>query len=779
MKKFLSLLVALALLALPMTALAAPGDALLLRADAQRGVDLRGLVEVDGTVYMFTYHDEVYTLAPGADAPVCHAFQSPQMEQEDEETVLYPYIAAFITWEGKPCVVLTESLEEMEGEGEDAEYFRTCEGAWLCELEFDAEGNASVGEEITELDWFDIIQGTDYESYAQCDRPFVAGDLLCFTSYDESGNNIIVMTDLTEGDTEIYYPTDLGLDAYVEEICAYKDGLLLALSVQYTQDGNIANLYRTDPEAEEAELLAEVPLTGQGYPDGLVYRTDNDTLYFAMNGELWALPGMDAERLESVASLPVEASYDVRPILTSEGYYITGNYEAVVRRNTDPALRSDVRLTVQRNYNPSINSAYYAFSAEYGDVDVVMVEQVEDVVQAMMNRSSDVDIYCLGVDSAEYEAVYSRGYMAELTESEELSAFIDSLYPFAREACVKDGELLGVPVEFYANSMGYDPEAFARLGLTEEDVPKTWADFFGSLESLAAKIAEEPGMTLFEGFSDYETARMTFLSAMITDYMNYISLPENEFAFDTEAFRAALAAYEAVDWSNLGLPAPNVDDGLGASGVIEIGGRTEHNILYSPYTNVSADGYTARSAFRPMLLSFVEGEQPHISATVFIAFVNPFSEHRDIAVSFLETALEELDDLTRIHLCPDENEPVRSPWYEDNLKGFDQSVANAEEQLAKAETEEERQAYEELVEEYKQYREDYLKYDAWTASEESIAIYREYAPSIRVKRNIGMGGENSEAFHELQQQYMDGMISADEFIRGVDGKLQMMMKEGM
>ncbi len=262
-----------------------------------------------------------------------------------------------------------------------------------------------------------------YENYAQCDRPFVADDLLYFTSYDESGNNIIVATDLADGDTDIYYPADLGLDAYLEEICAYKDGLLLALSVEYTQNGNIANLYVTDLEAEEAELLAEVPLTGQGYPDGLVYRADNDTLYFAMNGELWALPGMDAEQLESVASLPVEASYDVRPILTSEGYYITGNYEAVVRRNTDPALRSDVRLTVQRNYNPSINNAYYAFSAEYGDVDVVMVEQVEDVVQAMMNRSSDVDIYCLSVDSAEYEAVYSRGYMAELTESEETVRF--------------------------------------------------------------------------------------------------------------------------------------------------------------------------------------------------------------------------------------------------------------------------------------------------------------------------------------------------------------------
>lgn len=479
-----------------------------------------------------------------------------------------------------------------------------------------------------------------------------------------------------------------------------------------------------------------------------------------------------------MAEIPVSYIGSTAPIVTEDGFYIAADYAALVRRNTDPAQRAQVRITVQDTVGSAITEAYYAFGETRGDVEVVMLQRTEDVVQAMMNRSTDVDVYCVSVDSAEFDAVYSRGYMAELTESEAISAFLENCYPFAREVCEKDGEIVAVPVTLFMDGRGYDPEAFARLGLTEEDVPKTWAEFFESLEPLAAKIAEEPGMTLFEGFSDYETARMTFLSAMIADYMDYISLPENEFAFDTEAFRAALAAYEAVDWSKLGLPAPDTDDGL-SGGVIEIGGRTEHNTLYSPYTNVSADGYTARSAFRPLLLSFAEGEQPHISATLYVAFVNPFSEHRDTAISFLETVTEELDALTRIHLCPDENEPVRSPWYEDNLKGFDQSVADAEEQLAKAETEEERQAYEELIEEYKQYREDYLKYDAWTASEESIAIYREYAPSIRVKRNIGMGGENSQAFYDLQQQYTDGMISADEFIRGVDGKLQMMVKEGM
>lgn len=774
MKKFLSLLAALALLALPMTALAAPGDALLLRADAQRGVDLRGLVEVDGTVYMFTNSDEVYTLAPGADAPERRAFQTPQPEMEDEETTLYPDIAAYIAYDGAPCVVLTEMLEETEGEGEDAEYFRACEGAWLCELQFDQEGNASVGEEITELDWFDLIQGTDYEYYAQCDRPFVAGDLLCFTSYDESGNNIIVMTDLTDGDTDIYYPTDLGLDAYLEEICAYKDGLLLTLSVQYTQDGNIANLYRTDPEAEEAELLAEVPLTGQGYPDGLVYRTDNDTLYFAMNGELWALPGMDAERLESVASLPVEASYDVRPILTSEGYYITGSYEAVVRRNTDPALRSDVRLTVQKNYNSSIDNAYYAFSAEYGDVDVVMVEQVEDVVQAMMNRSSDVDIYCLSVDSAEYEAVYSRGYMAELTESEELSAFIDSLYPFAREACVKDGELLGVPVEFYVDSMGYDPEAFARLGLTEEDVPTTWQAFFESLEPLAAKVAEVEGMTLFDGFEDYGSARYMLLDTMIASYMAYISQPGSELAFDTVAFRGALNACEAVDWTALGLAEPEDMNGYSWT---SSSGESTHDALFSSYGNPTAETYAVQGSFQPLPLGFDGSRQ--LSAQMTVAFVNPFSQHREEAVAFLEAVAREMEPVLKIQLCPEENEPVRNPNYDTTLAAYDQMIADAQTQHDAAETDAEKQAYAAILAEYEKMREDFLRYGAWQASEESIARYRAFAPQIIVIRNLGMGGDNASAFYELQNQFTQGLITADEFIEGVDGKLQMMMLEGM
>lgn len=787
MKKLLSMILMLAVILLPVSALAASGDAILLR----RGEDgynssVFSIAEVDGDLYALTY-DGLYVFASGETKPVHYDFplsSAVDDGDDDEDTAVSRSVSALIAYEGRPCVIVAGMETEYEGVGEERMSFSTVEGVWLCELTLE-DGKAAVGEELTELDWSDLVLGGgDSEYLAQCDLPTVVGDTLYFASYDESYERVLVATDLTDGDTDVYYPADLGAEISLDSFCAYKDGQLLVLETEWGEDESAVKLYAIDVENEEATELLTLATGENASATGLAYRADTDTVYCIMDGEICAMTGMDASALQRVAEIPVSYIGSTAPIVTEDGFYIAADadYAALVRRNTDPAQRAQTRITVQDTVGSAITEAYYAFGETRGDVEVVMLQRTEDVVQAMMNRSTDVDVYCVNVDSAEFDAVYSRGYMAELTESEAISAFLENCYPFAREVCEKDGEIIAVPVTLFMDGRGYDPEAFARLGLTEEDVPKTWAEFFGSLGSLAAKIAEEPGMTLFEGFSDYETARMTFLSAMIADYMDYISLPENEFAFDTEAFRAALAAYEAVDWSNLGLPAPDVDDGLsgGVSVIeIEIGGRTEHNTLYSPYTNVSADGYTARAAFRPLLLSFAEGEQPHISATLYVAFVNPFSAHRDTAIDFLETVTEELDALTRIHLCPDENEPVRSPWYEDNLKGFDQSVANAEEQLAKAETEEERQAYEELVEEYKQYREDYLKYDAWTASEESIAIYREYASSIRVKRNIGMGGENSEAFYELQQQYMDGMISADEFIRGVDGKLQMMMKEGM
>ena len=230
-----------------------------------------------------------------------------------------------------------------------------------------------------------------------------------------------------------------------------------------------------------------------------------------------------------------------------------------------------------------------------------------------------------------------------------------------------------------------------------------------------------------------------------------------------------------MDWTALGLDEPDESGGYGWSSG---GNDGEHNMLYSAYADITVESYGGQSAYEPLLLSFAGDEEPHINASLTVAFVNPFSENRAEAIAFLETVASEMDAVLKIQLSPEENEPVRSPDYEATLENYDQMIADAKEQLDQAD-EQDKGAFEELVAEYEGYRENYLRDGAWRASAESIARYREIAPHILITRNLGMGGDNEFAFYELQQQYISGMISADEFINGVDGKLQMMMIEGM
>ena len=58
----------------------------------------------------------------------------------------------------------------------------------------------------------------------------------------------------------------------------------------------------------------------------------------------------------------------------------------------------------------------------------------------------------LPVESADYEAAFSRCYMVSLSQSETLSGLVASLYPHLREAVAKDGVPLAVPVFVQINS---------------------------------------------------------------------------------------------------------------------------------------------------------------------------------------------------------------------------------------------------------------------------------------------------------------------------------------
>lgn len=795
MNKLLAMFAAVALVfaALPLAALAALGDAILLRSGAEGEYGSpRALAEADGTVYMLA--DAVYTLAEGEDEFVRHELalnpDAAGLWEEDAldgETVMRHEAITIIAYEERPCLVVAGIANEYYADGETMGHCETVEGVWLYELTFDGEGRAALGAQIVELEWDDLIYASgDFEELAGIFLPFVMDGTLYLKSYDAGDNEILVATNLASGATELLYAADLTGGLSIEGMCAYKDGKILCETVAWGEPENAVALYALDFGAETLEPLAEFACPSADYPSGLAYRAESDTLYFAMNRETHAMPGIAPESMQAVAEIPVGHIYRATPVLTEDGFYIAADSEAAVRRNTDPALRTTTRLTVQNGYAASLDNAYYAFMNRYGDVEVVLTDSAEDLVQAMLGRSAAVDVYCVDVQSLGYDAAFSRGYMPAI-QSDAVSAFVKSCYPFVQEACVKDGQVVAVPVEIYLQSgLGYNPGLLEQLGLSPEDLPGTWAEFFASLEPLAQKVAEVPGASLFAGDDDSASLPERLFGEMMNNYAAYIARPENEFAFDTPTFRTILEAYEGVHWDALGLPLPEEDgwEGeMGASGEMSMAVSAapvidaDSSALFSMDAYTGADGYTAMSGYDALPLAIGEGAQPQTLASLLVAFVNPYSEHPEEATAFLETLVEEMDGVLKIEISPQNNAPLPKPHYQQELAAYDEQIAMLQKRLETADAQE-RPALEARIAQYGEQREQYALYDGWQASEESIGRYRAVAESIVLMRNIGLGSGNEEAYYTQMQQYLDGASTAGEFAAGMDRQLQMMMKEG-
>ena len=178
-----------------------------------------------------------------------------------------------------------------------------------------------------------------------------------------------------------------------------------------------------------------------------------------------------------------------------------------------------------------------------------------------------------------------------------------------------------------------------------------------------------------------------------------------------------------------------------------------------------------------LYLGLDEGMQPLVSTDVTVAFVNPFSQNRDLAIEYLECASEQVDAIMRITMMPGENEPVLNPYFEETLESYDEQIASLETQLLNAE-EVDKQALEATLEEMQGYRDDFEKNNRYNASEESIAAYREVAGYMVVSTYLGMDSETSNEYYEQRNQYINGAITLDEFIRNIDQKLQMIVLEG-
>ncbi|MBR4442072.1 MAG: carbohydrate ABC transporter substrate-binding protein [Clostridia bacterium] len=774
MKKLIAMLLALALvLGMAPAALASEGDVTLFHADNNegRGYDsVENCMLLNGRVYytvgyelcvydIVTKTTETYDASEIVESAAMESEADDEYDDEGNYIDIYRETAAWFMHGDDIYAVVNIRAYSDSGS--------TLDGGYVYRLEL-ADGKAQLVEsDLPRLNWSSMTE--DYGNYVYsrwAQNSFASGDSLYIQTYDDDGNNVLEVFDLTTGQNSERYIQDL------YEMVPAGDGRLIVM--QYNWSEETAHFAFYDPASESLEPAADYPIDQTNYnlPNGVCYRAENDTLYYVLSGEIWAAQGFDFGGAVSVNDSPVSGGNGITQ-MTDDGFLLLWDWQTVVLRNTDPAKRSEITLYVKDYvYIDALDNAYYDYTNAHGDVSVVISRNGSrsDILQAMMNRDSSVDIYCMDMSASEYNAVFNRGYMAELDSSAKLTEKIDSMYPAISEALKKDGHLYAVPANAYGYTIGVQLEALEKLGMTLDDLPGTWDEFFDFLAELPAKL-EGKDVRAFESWYDQRDLRYQLFGSLLESYQNYINAGEAEYAFNTPLLKGLIDRIETIDYEALG--------------VIEMSYDEETDTWYDNYddrtplfvssVSVTVQGY---SAGETLLLSFGD-EAPRASFYLRVAFVNPFSKHVPEAIEMLEVMLDDINQSSQYTFYPDMNEPIHYPDYEEYKVNLAQWLEEA------------KKARDEMDEEYQADYDEYIAYleneianiedTYWMFSPQEIEAYERRVPylsPVTYDFTNEISGED-ENFYDLIQRYYDGQIGVEELLAAIDKKVQMMRMEDM
>jgi hypothetical protein len=378
MKK-ICILLALVLALACVPAFAAEGDALLGISNENRLNFSYGFSQGD-TLYMVSY-GTLYTYKVGDSDLKEYSIELP----EDMVNVgpSFEYATLPFAANGK-----LYSLNLITEYNENTEF----KGATVTELTIQ-NGNSVKSTKVCDVDWDDLVEYYENSSYPiQPDSIVGLGGQAFARYYDSMGDYHTLSIDLASGETR---DVDWLVGAYT--ITPYKDGTLLA-EVYDAETDNSVTLVSYNPAEDSVEMLSEIPIENYTPLIGLAYDPATDNIYCIKGGEVCMVDLQNNTISEGLTEMPIEAYTSAPGCILDGGYYAFCS-EGVGIRNLDPSQKAQSKLRISDSFwNESVNSAYYRYANAHGDVSVVLsreFSEVENLIENMMNRDDQVDVYVL------------------------------------------------------------------------------------------------------------------------------------------------------------------------------------------------------------------------------------------------------------------------------------------------------------------------------------------------------------------------------------------------
>ena len=560
--------------------------------------------------------------------------------------------------------------------------------------------------------------------------------------------------------------TKLPLTQRINSTIPYKDGLLLSyISSSWDENTNQeipAQLVTVNPADGATVSLKEMADTAYIYT--LAYDAAKDTVYYFTESTLWGMTGMGAPFKAAYAN----QSYVDSMTIFSSGYAALWSSDGLEIHNLDPAYLPTKTLTLIGSWR---DAAARKFTQENPDIPLIFSEQyygMADLGQAMVSGDTTIDVIRTNVENG-FDNLLEKGYCADLSSSQKLMDYVNSLYPALRDEVMKDGKLYAIPVSIYGSTLSYMPSMLEEIGLTEEDMPTTFVELCEFITRWNNEWIDDENKTNVMPFCTTMSNRSVVFDLMLKAYLDYYDAKGEPLTFDTPEFNAMLTALDNMDASNLDMPA-NMSD-------------QEYDEYYQLYSGVFVDRgllSTAEGEYAavPLKLSIGEGKDFTVGTTMEVLFVNPRCANLPEAIKLLECYVDTLDDSYKILMCPDCNDPVENQYYQETLKNFQDSLAELQEQLKTADDAEKRD-----LEDTIKYYEDSLNNKEsfrWDYSAQTIAQYREIGDHVFARHaNVlySAGNDTSTQLRSLHERYVQKQITRDQYIKELNQKARMIVLE--
>ena len=560
--------------------------------------------------------------------------------------------------------------------------------------------------------------------------------------------------------------TKLPLTQRINSTIPYKDGLLLSyISSSWDENTNQeipAQLVTVNPADGATVSLKEMADTAYIYT--LAYDAAKDTVYYFTESTLWGMTGMGTPFKAAYAN----QSYVDSMTIFSSGYAALWSSDGLEIHNLDPAYLPTKTLTLIGSWR---DAAARKFTQENPDIPLIFSEQyygMADLGQAMVSGDTTIDVIRTNVENG-FDNLLEKGYCADLSSSQKLMDYVNSLYPALRDEVMKDGKLYAIPVTLYGSTLSYMPSKLEEIGLTEEDMPTTFVELCEFITRWNNEWIDDENKTNVMPFCTTMSNRSVVFDLMLKAYLDYYDAKGEPLTFDTPEFNAMLTALDSMDASNLDMPA-NMSD-------------QEYDEYYQLYSGVFVDRgllSTAEGEYAavPLKLSIGEDKDFTVGTTMEVLFVNPRCANLPEAIKLLECYVDTLDESYKILMCPDCNDPVENQYYQDTLKNFQDSLAELQEQLKTADDAEKRD-----LEDTIKYYEDSLNNKEsfrWDYSAQTIAQYREIGDHVFARHaNVlySAGNDTSTQLRSLHERYVQKQITRDQYIKELNQKARMIVLE--